>query len=165
MINWIGFGRKRLWSNRGTIPEFLEGWKKTLWLAVVPIEIRTEAFPNTSLQLYILMCSTPRILNIGSTWRWVDSFGFRPLSPSGEPFVKSHCWLSYTDCVKYEEYRSFWLLAWLIVLPWRWRQYISSKRQYASTKLHGVTTQIIVYLYTMDRHSRGFTMSGLYVAR
>jgi hypothetical protein len=40
-----------------------------------------------------------------------------------------------------------WLLIWLILWPWRWKQYVPLKYK-AHSKLHSVTTQkIILYIY------------------
>jgi hypothetical protein len=33
------------------------------------------------------------------------------------------------------------LLAWLILWPWRWRQYVPLKQQYTYIRLHGMTSQ------------------------
>jgi hypothetical protein len=37
---------------------------------------------------------------------------------------------------------SFWLLAWLTLWTWRWRQYVSPKYLRTSTRLHDITSQM-----------------------
>jgi hypothetical protein len=37
--------------------------------------------------------------------------------------------------------------------PWRWRQYVSPKRQYLPTSLHGVTTQNNIAIFTAVKTS------------
>lgn len=54
---WKLFGRKRQLSDRGTIlgiawRDWGESWKPSLIISGVPIEIRTEHLPNTSLEHY-----------------------------------------------------------------------------------------------------------------
>jgi hypothetical protein len=39
---------------------------------------------------------------------------------------------------------SWWLLGWLILQPWKWRQYVPSKLWWTSTRLYDVTSQKIV---------------------
>jgi hypothetical protein len=51
-MNWKGFGRKRPWSNPGTIPAF--AWAeamRNLRITSVSAEIRTKNVSNTSLEL------------------------------------------------------------------------------------------------------------------
>jgi hypothetical protein len=50
-MNWKRFGRKRLWHDCGTILEsFIKTRKPSVRLVGVPAEIRTEHFPNASLE-------------------------------------------------------------------------------------------------------------------
>jgi hypothetical protein len=44
----------------------------------------------------------------------------------------------------------FILISWLTLQPWRWRRYVSLKRQWTSTELNGLTTQKII-LFTVLR--------------
>jgi hypothetical protein len=49
---------------------------------------------------------------------------------------------------------SYWYLAWLILLPWRWRRYILPKRRLTVSWLHGVISQkialFITYVYLIN---------------
>jgi hypothetical protein len=53
MMNLKGFGRKRSWTNRGTIPLlYWRGTKTTKNLRIVDVPIRTEHLPNMSQDYY-----------------------------------------------------------------------------------------------------------------
>jgi hypothetical protein len=47
---------------------------------------------------------------------------------------------------------SCWLLAWLTLLLWGWRQYIPPKHQGTSTRLHRITSQKVVLSFCKCLH-------------
>jgi hypothetical protein len=50
MMNGKGFERKRLWPNRGNIPEL---WREpSVTIACVRVEVRCDSLPNTSTERY-----------------------------------------------------------------------------------------------------------------
>jgi hypothetical protein len=58
MVNFKGFGKKRSWFTPDTIPAFpCLDWgksrKTSVRIAGIPVEIRTEHLPNTSLEIYL----------------------------------------------------------------------------------------------------------------
>jgi hypothetical protein len=71
MLGWLlneeGFGRKRLWPNRGIIPAFgWRDWEKAIHSSQdgqCPAEIRTNHVPNTSLHHYL--CANPFDISSG----------------------------------------------------------------------------------------------------
>jgi hypothetical protein len=51
--------------------------------------------------------------------------------------------------------KSCWLHACFTLQPWRWRQYVLSKRHWTSTRLHGITThETVLFVVTAVRTSR-----------
>jgi hypothetical protein len=44
-----------------------------------------------------------------------------------------------------------WLLVWLILRPWKWRQYAHTKFRQSSTRLHDITFQKILFIFTAVR--------------
>jgi hypothetical protein len=97
-MTWKGYGRKRPWSNRGTIPE--STWRD--WgiprrvrtrKAGVPAEIRTEHLPDTSVEGYrcdsllgnTSFCGDAAELGNPPKWFWIqtNSISFN--------FVRARC--------------------------------------------------------------------------
>jgi hypothetical protein len=70
-MNWKGFGRKRFWPNRGTIPIFRLGrglrksTKISVCIADTPAEIGTQQLPNMiqDSYRYVNLLGVPTLMN------------------------------------------------------------------------------------------------------